>query len=240
MRVRYAPLLALALALVPALLVAAPPVDVPAEVKGDVGAFVPLRAKTDGAVVKFVALDAGLNVFPADLLADKRATVVTATKPGRYRVLAYSSVKDDPTEPAIVTVVIGDAPVPPGPNPPGPGPGPNPPGPTDPLVKLLADAYATETAVDKRERCRALADVMRFGAKTANDPTVTLNANVAAAVSARRKGEVGDALPAVRKAIGQYLGGELGDAPKMLDAELRAKTAAAYTKLADALNEVAK
>lgn len=95
---------------------AAPPVDVPKEVTGDVGAFVTVRAKTDGKVVRFVPLDGGLNVFPADLLSDKKATVVTASKPGRYRLLAYSSVKDDPTEPAIVTVVIGGAaPVPPTP-----------------------------------------------------------------------------------------------------------------------------
>ena len=86
---------------------AAPPVDVPKEVAGDVGAFVTVRAKTDGKVVRFVPLDAGLNVFPADLLSDKKATVVTASKVGRYRLLAYSSVKDDPTEPAVVTVVIG-------------------------------------------------------------------------------------------------------------------------------------
>jgi hypothetical protein len=97
----------LAVLLAAPLALAAPPVDVPAEVKGEPGAFVAIRAKTDGKVVRFVALDAGLNVFPAELLADKRATVVSATRPGRYRLLAYSSVKDDPTDPAVVVVVIG-------------------------------------------------------------------------------------------------------------------------------------
>lgn len=106
---------------------AAPPVELPKEVSGEVGAFVTLRGKTDGAVVRFVPLDAGLAVFPADLLADKKATVVSAAKPGRYRVLAYSSVKDDPTEPAVVTVVIGgaepdDVIPPPKPKPPEPKP----------------------------------------------------------------------------------------------------------------------
>jgi hypothetical protein len=89
--------------------VAAPPVEVPKEVAGEVGAFVTVRAKTEGKIVRFVPLDAGLNVFPADLLSDKKATVVTASQSGRYRLLAYSSVKDDPTEPAVVTVVIGGA-----------------------------------------------------------------------------------------------------------------------------------
>ena len=101
--------------------VAAPPVTVPSEVQGEVSDFVTIRAKTDGKAVKFVALDPGLRVFPSDLLSDKKATVVTASKPGRYRLLAYSSVKDDPTEPAVVTVVIGGAaPVPPTPVDPDP------------------------------------------------------------------------------------------------------------------------
>ncbi len=47
---------------------------------GEVGAFVPVRtAVTDAKAVKFVSLDPGLNLFPADLLADKTATVVTAS-----------------------------------------------------------------------------------------------------------------------------------------------------------------
>lgn len=102
---------------------AAPPVDVPKEVAGEVSDFITVRAKTDGKVVKFVALDPGLRVFPSDLLSDKKATVVTASKPGRYKLLAYSSVKDDPTEPAVVTVVIGGA---------APVPDPKPVDPVDP------------------------------------------------------------------------------------------------------------
>ncbi len=88
---------------------AAPPVvTLPAEVTGDVGSFVAVRASvTEAKVVRFVPLDAGLNVFPADLLADKTATVVTAGKAGRYRILAYSGNADGPSEPATVTVVIG-------------------------------------------------------------------------------------------------------------------------------------
>ncbi len=88
---------------------AAPPVDVPKEVAGEVSDFITVRAKTDGKAVRFVPLDPGLRVFPSDLLSDKKATVVTAAVPGRYRLLAYSSVKDDPTEPAVVVVVIGGA-----------------------------------------------------------------------------------------------------------------------------------
>lgn len=107
-RVQVSLLLVLAAALVQA---APPVVTVPAEVKGEVGAFVAVRATvTESKVVKFVPLDAGLNLFPADLLADKTATVVTSGKAGRYRVLCYSGNADGPSEATTVTVVIGDPP----------------------------------------------------------------------------------------------------------------------------------
>lgn len=100
----------------------------PAEVKGDPGAFLSVPATTDGKVVRWVALDAGLNIFPVELLKDSKTAVVTAPK-GRYRLLAYTALGDVPSAPAICTVIIGEAPpVPPGP---GPGPGPTP----DPDVK---------------------------------------------------------------------------------------------------------
>jgi hypothetical protein len=88
---------------------AAPPVvTVPAEVTGEVGSFVAVRASvTEAKVVKFLPLDAGLNVFPADLLSDKTATVVTSARPGKYRILCYSGNADGPSEPATVTIVIG-------------------------------------------------------------------------------------------------------------------------------------
>ena len=149
MRLRHAAVLALVLG-AGALGSAAPPVDVPETVKGEVGAFVTIRAKTDGKVVKFVPLDAGLAVFPADLLADKKATVVSATKAGKYRVLAYSSVADDPTEPATVTVVIGGevepAPKPrPKPIPPDPKPKPDPAKVDSVWVIVVEDATASRT-----------------------------------------------------------------------------------------------
>ncbi|HEY1186605.1 MAG TPA: hypothetical protein VGE74_03060 [Gemmata sp.] len=238
MRARYGAILAVALALFPAWVCAAPPaLEIPAEVKPQQG-YATVEPKTDAASVTYIALD-GVFPFPSRLLKDARTFVLPAggLKSGRYRFVAVAASKEGEQATAEFVVVIGDTPAP---GPPPPGPQPDPPAPADPLVKLLGDAYATETAADKRERCRALADVMRFGVTAANDPAVTLNVNVAAAVTAERKDKVGESLPAVRKVIGQHLGGELGDAPKALDADLRAKTAAVYTKLARALDEVSK
>lgn len=109
---------------------AAPAIVLPAEVKAEPGEFIALEAQAEGKVVRFVPLDPGLRMFPPALLASKKAAVFTATNPGKYRVLAYTAVGDEPSEPASCTVVVGTPPpTPPGPpvppapdNPPGPAP----------------------------------------------------------------------------------------------------------------------
>lgn len=119
---------------------APPTLVLPAEVKGEPGTFIAIRAETDAAWVNFKA-DAGLAVFPAGLLSDPKATVLTASKPGRYRVWAYSG-NDDGGVDREVTVIIGAPPPepPPGPNPPGP---PSPPV-VDPALKPTAAVYVYE------------------------------------------------------------------------------------------------
>lgn len=98
-------------------------VKLPAEVKGDPGTIVVVKAQTDCTGLRWLPLDPGLSQIPPDLLKDSRTAVVMAGKPGRYRLLAYGALKDAASEPAVCTVVIGEAP--PGPGP-GPGPGPQP------------------------------------------------------------------------------------------------------------------
>ncbi len=101
-----------------------PSLKVPAEVSGEVGDFITIVADTEGKKVIFYPLDKGLSVFPAALLTNPKASVVSARTPGRYRVLAITAVGDELSDPALCTVVIGGVP-------PGPGPGPVPP-PTPP------------------------------------------------------------------------------------------------------------
>lgn len=92
--------------------VAAPPVvTAPAEVKGEPSTFVTVRAEVkDATAVKFVPLDGGLSVFPADLLTTKVATVVVASKAGKYRILCYAGNADGASDPVFITLVIGDVP----------------------------------------------------------------------------------------------------------------------------------
>lgn len=163
---------------------AAPPVvTVPQEVTGEVGSFVAVRATvTDAKVVKFVPVDPGLNVFPADLLADKTATVVTGSKPGKFRLICYSGNADGPSEPVTVTVVIG------GGGPPVVDPvNPNPPTPTPAKAEKVILVVVEETlsrTVKQGEQLAALqewADAGKHGRFTVDkdDPTAARNGYLA-------------------------------------------------------------
>lgn len=137
---------------------APPVVTLPKEVTGEPAAFIVVRAECDAPAVKFHAIDAGLNVFPSGLLSDPLATVVTSARPGRFRLLAYSGNADGPSEPVVVTVVVGNAP--PQPDPPGPDPEPDPPKP--PVVSGKRSALiiheTAETTPDLARMLTALRD----------------------------------------------------------------------------------
>jgi hypothetical protein len=124
-------------------------VELPAEIQGEVGSFIAVRPKTDGKLVRYYSLDAGLNSFPAELLSDPTATVVTAPKAGRYRLLAYTALGDRPSDPVIVTIVVGAAP----PTPPVPTPGE--------YERSLLDIYGALQEPDRDATRIALAKVYR-------------------------------------------------------------------------------
>ena len=81
-----------------------------------------ITAKTQGEMVKFFTVDQ-IAIFPSGQLIDKKSTVIFATKEGKYRLFAYSSVNNIPTDPIEIIVIVGEAPGP-GPNPPDPEPEP--------------------------------------------------------------------------------------------------------------------
>lgn len=102
--------LLLLLALASPVYSAPPTLSVPAAISGKPGAFIAIEAESDSPWVNFRASD-GLNVFPAGLLASKKATVVTGPE-GTYRVWAYAGNEDGGVDREIV-VTIGNAPPPP-------------------------------------------------------------------------------------------------------------------------------
>jgi hypothetical protein len=93
-------------------------IKLPAEIRGSPAEFIRVAADTDGKIVRWLVLDKGLSLFPAELLKDTRTAVVVAREPGRYRLLAVTASGDVPSEPVICTIIVGDAPTPPPPPPP--------------------------------------------------------------------------------------------------------------------------
>lgn len=166
-----------------------PKVEVDSVIVGEPNNFITVIPKTNGKAVKYAYIDKGLNVFPSSLLANPIATVVTAPK-GKYRLLAYTAIGDVPSDPAIITINIGNVPdsapfgpynpepipptpIPPNPKPPVPPtpPGPIPPQPEDGLAAALQGIYGGLKDQEKGASLKVakLAAVYREGARTANN-----------------------------------------------------------------------
>jgi hypothetical protein len=112
-----------------------PALKLPVEVYGTSNSFIVINAETAGAVVRWVPIDSGLSLLPPQLLRDSKSAVVMAGK-GRYRLLAFTAKGDEPSEPAIATIIVDGAPTqPPKPDPPKPPDNPPPPPETPPLAK---------------------------------------------------------------------------------------------------------
>ncbi len=66
--------------------------EFPPQFNGEPGQFIAVKpTKMEGKTVQYYAIDPGLNVFPASLLSDPTATVVTSVTPGTYRLLAWTA-----------------------------------------------------------------------------------------------------------------------------------------------------
>lgn len=231
--------------LFPAAAFAEPPeITLPKEIKGEACDWIVVTAKTGGKKVRWVSMTQGLRIFPTHLLQDSHACVVMASKPGKYRLLAYTAAADEPSDPATCTIVLeGDAPpVPPGPTPPPPvppGPTPPPPGPVDPLTAKVQAALASDpgTVAEKATYAAALSGFYAAMAKhVATDQVATvgdlLSDYRAAIPSVLPEG----AIPATRRTCGAEVATLAGDdAERKIDAALKAKLVELFTKLSKAL-----
>ncbi len=200
---------------------------VPAEVRGEVAEFVTVIASTEGKVVRYVALDQGLQVFPSSLLANQRATVVTSAKPGRYRLLAYTSVADIPTEPVITTVIIGGStpPVPP---------------PIDTLAEALGGIYGGSQEKDKAATLARLLTLYRAAPATIRSPTITTTEQLySALVMARKTAGIADtALSPIRERIAVEWTAVMGADDRTLTPELRDAATTLSSRIVSALETI--
>lgn len=125
-------------------------VKLPTKVEGQPGDFIEVKSEADGKEVRWYAPDAGLKLFPVHLLKDTKTAVVIATKPGSYRLVAWTAKGDIPSAEAVCIVVVGGAPVP-----------PDPPPVNDPLLEPVQAAYNADPSATKVEDKVALAAIYR-------------------------------------------------------------------------------
>jgi hypothetical protein len=189
-----------------------------------VAGFVTVTATTEGKLVRFLPLDGGLNVFPSNLLADPKSTVVSAAVPGRYRLLAYSSVADVPTPPAITTIIIGQV---------KPDPGPQP----DQLATALKGILGGLQEQGQADQLSRLIETYRQGETIAADPSIQTTENLyQALVKARKNAGVRDgALSAIRERIAQEWAASMGTVDVPLSPALRDRAVALCGRIRSAL-----
>ncbi len=211
-----------------------PSIKVPPTVQAEAGDWVTVTAETDGKVVKWVSMSPSLKVFPTHLLRDTKTAVVSASKPGRYLLLAYTCAGDQPSDPAIATIVIGNDPVPP-PIPPPPVP----PGPVDALTKKIQDALASDSgsAADKLQYASKLAGFYSAMAKHVDQGNVSTVGDLLSDYQQAMKAVLPDGvIPNTRKVCGQEVFDLSGDdAERKIDAALKQKFVELFGKLSAAL-----
>jgi hypothetical protein len=204
-------------------LVAAQSLTLPAEIVGGVGEFVTVRPQTSAALVRFIALDAGLSVFPADLLSDKTATVVSSPTAGRYRLLAW--LADPTTLPVITSVVIGGKP--------GPVIPPVIPD-ADPFRLSVRAIFGSIADPAKTANAAALAAAYRTAVELCNDTSLTTTGDLYGAIRAATSKALPDGvLVPVRDRIRTELNGALpSDPATLLTSSVRQSIAAQFGRVA--------
>ncbi len=219
----------------------------PATVSGDAGTFIPVVAQTEQEEVRWYSPDAGLSVFPPELLTNKKATVVVANKAGRYRLICWTATlqnaKAYPTVHASTVIVIGTPPPEPDPKPPVPPDPPDPPTPepTDDFYKGLKAAWNKESIADKRFRDDYAALFRQMAGVVQNDKSLTTVIQFAQKQLEARRRLIGEALPETRGIIGAYLNSQLPhNLNTPLTDEVRGQYRTAYLKISDYLSRMNK
>lgn len=220
------------------ILLAGQDLKIPAEVTGEVAAFVTVIAETNNKQVKFYPIDSGLSVFPAALLANQKATVVVAAKAGTYRLLAYTAAGDIPSDPQICKVIIGGGKpdnLPPTPIPPAP-PTPD----RDKLLDALIGIYGGLQEQDKEKHVKALAGIYRRAAATV-DQFADLGTLYGGIKTSAAEVVPAGAIRSIRERIAQETIRQLGDQPQaQLTPALASKAASYFSRLGYVLEELAK
>ena len=206
-----------------------------ADVRAVVGDWIVLRAETEGRIIRWKSLDRGLRIAPPELaLRDPKATLATASRPGKYRVVCVTAKGDVPSEIVEFIVIVE----PDGPDPPPPEP--KPPEPIDPLTRKLREAFQADPGelAEKREYVAMLAGFyLAMAQHIATDQAATIGDLLSDYRNAIPAVLPDGAIPAVRKACGDEVAGVAGDDPdRKIDPDLKSKLVDLFTRLASALD----
>lgn len=214
-----------------------PTVTLPQEVKTIVGVPVKIVAKTTGgSTVRWAVCSPACTIF-----AYPDHALVSSATSGRFVILAWNASGSVPSEATRCVLVVGDGkPVPPDPD-------PKPPDPVDPFVKLIQSAYDSDpvmvlvdgVSMNKATAKQRLAGIYRESASTVKKSALPTCKAFYDVMHQSRLSLIGDSLPATRAVLTIEMDRTLPRSTSApLDATNRAACYAAFTKIADALEEL--
>ena len=188
------------------------------DIKSKPSQFVTISTSLSGDIVKYVTLDAGLSVFPSELLADKKKTVVVAAKNGVYKILAYTAKDNIPSDPVIINLIISDNDNPPDVNI------------FDEYVVKFKRLYDLETSPNKQKDLQEMIYCLKSSMTLSYEKLSNYNEKL-------RKDLMKFDLPIIKKELGNMLAVEYGTDDKDMDVEMQTKLNKFMLKVVSALDK---
>jgi hypothetical protein len=189
------------------------------DIKSKPAQFVTISTNLSGDIVKYVTLDAGLSVFPSELLADKKKTVVVAAKNGVYKILAYSAKDNVPSDPVIINLIISDNDNPPDINI------------FDEYVVKFKRLYDLESSPNKRNDLEEMIYCLKTSMTLSYEKLSNFNEKL-------KKDLIKFDLPIIKKELGNMLSIEYGTDDKEMDVETQTKLNKFLIKVVSALEKL--
>lgn len=215
-------------------------VELPATIRAQVGAFVlvkPVRLE-GGKAVRYFTPDENLSVFPSELLTDNTATVLVASKQGRYKVFAVTAAGDKISSVASTIIVVGDGvdpdPQPPQPRPPQPKPSDIK---SDPIYQQLVGIVGGLSEPMQKESLAKLSTVYQEGAALSD--CVDLQSLNQAMHNLSKNAGMANKIMVVREKLSTVIESELGtDGSAALAGGLGDKARKLFTRISAVLKEL--
>jgi hypothetical protein len=189
------------------------------DIKSKPAQFVTISTNLSGDIVKYVTLDAGLSVFPSELLADKKKTVVVAAKNGVYKILAYTAKDNVPSDPVIINLIISDNDNPPDINI------------FDEYVVKFNNLYKQELSENKQKDLAEMIYCLKASMTLSYDRLSNFNEKL-------KKDLIKFELPIIKKELGNMLKEQYGTDDKEMDVETQTKLNKFLIKVVSALEKV--